>query len=223
VSVRTCTCTPGRKYAYAYKSIANLIAGRTNLKTRYAKLCCETEGCSTVAAFHATYVNISNETSGQKWAQTGVSRRRNAGSTAIIQYRKAEIQGNTYTINMDTAHAPAEGSIHEYKIELNKVTGTWSYFDNGTVWQTYADAFWRSALGTSVIWAGEIYNSEDDMPGTAGNKCTFTDCQYRVDGRAAYQDAGLVARDTRTDDANEWGVEWVSSTAFNIWDKNPHP
>jgi len=124
---------------------------------------------------------------------------------------------------MDTAHAPAEGSIHEYKIELNKTTGTWSYFDDGTVWQTYADAFWTGTLGTSIQWTGEIYNMEDDMPGTAGDKCSFTGCQYRIDGGAAYVDAGLVAGDVNSDDVNEWGAEWVSSTALNIWDKRPHP
>src|SRR5262249_25026921 len=94
VTVKVCTCTPGRKYSYARKSLANLIGGKAKIKTRYGKLCCEIEGRSTDAAFHAVYTNVSNETGATKWAQVGFSRRRNAGSTAIIQYRKAEVQGN---------------------------------------------------------------------------------------------------------------------------------
>src|SRR5258708_23104396 len=38
-----------------------------------------------------------------------------------------------------------------------------------------------------------------------------------------WQDAGLAKSDVRTADAGEWGAEWVSGTAFNIWDKQPLP
>ena len=69
-------------------------------------------------------------------------------------------------------------------------------------------------------WPGELKNKEDDMPGTSGDKCNFTECQYRVDG-AAYVDAGFAAGDIHTSDASEWGAERVSDTAFNIWDKKP--
>ena len=58
------------------------------------------------------------------------------------------------------------------------------------------------------------------MPGTAGDKCKFTGCQYCLEGKA-YEDAGLVAGDMVSDDAAEWGVEHVSGTEFNIWDKKP--
>src|SRR5205807_5122219 len=134
VNVKVCTCTPRagdlRWYAAAGpKSIANLIGAKTKIKTRYGKLCCEIEGCSTDDAFHAVYTNISNETGALKWAQVGFSRRRNRGSAAIIQYRKAEINGDNYFIDMDTAGAPAEGTTHEWKCELDKATGKWSYSD----------------------------------------------------------------------------------------------
>jgi Bacterial Ig-like domain (group 2) len=216
----TCKCTFGRKYAHADKRAANLIAGRTRIKTRWGKLCCE--GCGTTDAVAAAYVNISNSSSGVKWAQVGYSRRRNPGSTSVIQYRKAEIQGNGYNITMDTANAPAEGSVHEWKCELDKTTGQWTYYDNGTAFSPFSDPYWTTALGTVVQWVGEIFNKEDDMPGTASDKCNFTDCQYQVDG-GAYVDAGFTARNLTTDDASEWGVELVSTTAINIWDKKPNP
>lgn len=220
-TVRVCTTTPGRKYAYMQKRATNLIGTKTKIKTRYAKLACEIEGCSTSAAFHAAYANISNSSSGLKWAQVGVSRRRNAGSSSIIQYRKAEVQGDNYVIDMDTANAPAEGAEHVWACDLDKSTGKWSFSQDGTVWRRYTDAFWSSHLGTVVQWVGEIYNREDDMPGTAGDKCAFTECQYRRDG-GSYQDAGFTTSDPITSDAAEWGCEHVSATAFNIWDKNPN-
>lgn len=113
-NVKVCTCTQGRKYAYVIRVLTDLMGAKAKIKTRYGKLCCEIEGCSTEAAFHAVYANISNNSSGLKWAQIGFSRRRNAGYAAIIQYRRAEIQGDNYFIEMDTAHAPAEGSTHEW-------------------------------------------------------------------------------------------------------------
>jgi hypothetical protein len=220
-NVKVCTCTQGRKYAFVRLLRANLVGARCRIKTRYGKLCCEIEGCSTVSAFHAVYANISNHESGMKWAQVGFSRRRNAGSTAIIQYRKAEIQGDNYFIDMDTANAPAEGSTHEWQCQLNKSTGQWSYSDNGTVWRTYTDTFWQSHLGGDLNYTGEILNAEDDMPGTSGDKCQFTDCQYKLDG-AGYVDAGIRASDLNNTDTAGLGIERVSGTAFNIWDKQPN-
>ena len=46
-SVKACTCTEGRKYAYANISKANLVGTKAKIKTRYGKLCCEIESCST--------------------------------------------------------------------------------------------------------------------------------------------------------------------------------
>ena len=221
VNTKICTCTQGRKYSYMNVSKASLVGASCKIKTRYGTLCCEIEGCSTADAFHAVYTNISNNDSGLKWAQVGYSRRRNAGSASIIQYRKAELQGDRYFIDMNTANAPAEGSVHEWKCELDKANGKWSYYDNGTAWITYTDNFWKSHLGQVVQWVGEILNKEDDMPGTSGEKCSFTECQCKVDG-AGYVDAGFSAADAKSDDGSEWGCERVSGTAFNIWDKNPN-
>ena len=69
-------------------------------------------------------------------------------------------------------------------------------------------------------WTGEIFNKQDDMPGTAADKCSVAECQYRQT-KKDYTDADLVAGDVKSDDAAEWGSEWVSKTAFNIWDKKP--
>lgn len=48
VTAKVCTCTPksagGRYYAYARKSVANVIGIKAKIKTRYGKVCCEDEG-----------------------------------------------------------------------------------------------------------------------------------------------------------------------------------
>lgn len=222
VEVKVCTCTAGRKYAYALKHEAKLIGVKATIKTRYGKLCCEDEGCNTADAYHVVYANISNNSGKTIWAQSGYGRERNPGSTTINTYRYAEMNGKTYKVNYDTGNAPTEGSTHTYQCDLNRAKGKWTFKQDGTAWQTYADKSWKNKTGTDFQYTGEIYNTEDDMPGTAADKCNFTACQYRVAGKA-YQDAGLVAGDVNSDDANEWGAEWISGTEFNIWDKKPLP
>ena len=224
-NVKVCTCTPrsggGRYYAHAGpKTVAKLIGVSAKIKTRYGKVCCEDEGCSTQTGYHVVYVNISNSAGALKWAQCGWGRERNAGSTAIKSYRYAEMNGDNYKVNYDTSHAPAEGSSHDYECNLDKATGKWTFLYDGTAWENFSDDFWKGKTGTDVQWTGEIFNKEDDMPGTSGSKCSFTKCKYHVEG-AAYRDAGLVAGDVRSDDSGEWGAEHVSGTAFNIWDKSP--
>jgi len=225
VDVKVCTCTPkgggGRYYAYAGpKSIAKLIGGKAKIKTRYGKVCCENEGCSTENAYHVVYVNVSNNSGDLRWAQTGWGRERSGGSAAVKKYRYAEMKGDVYKVNYDTGNAPVDGTSHEYKCELDKATGKWTFSYDGTAWENYTDNFWKNKTGTDVQWTGEIFNKEDDMPGISGDKCSFTECQYQTEGKA-FKNAGLVAGDINSDDSGEWGAEHISGTEFNIWDKKP--
>ena len=224
-NVKVCTCTPkaggGRYYAHAGpKTIAKLIGASAKIKTRYGKVCCEDEGCSTKSAYHVVYVNISNNAGDLKWAQTGYGRERNPGSSTIKKYRYAEMKGDSYKVNYDTSHAPAEGSVHTYECNLNKNSGKWTFMYDNSGWEDFADNFWKNKTGTDVQWTGEIFNKEDDMPGTAGNKCSFTACKFHREGHA-YEDAALTAGEVTSDDSSEWGASHVSATAFDIWDKKP--
>ena len=177
--VQTCTVTSGRKYAFAIKSINTAIGVRAKIKTRYGKLTCEDEGCSTKTAYHVVYANLSGTgAAGTIWAQSGFGRERNAGSTAIKTYRYGEMQGALYKVNYDTANAPAEGSGHLYQCELDQPSGTWTYSQDGTAWNKIADNGWKGKASDNISYPGEIFNSEDDMPGTDANKCEFTECQY---------------------------------------------
>jgi hypothetical protein len=217
----TTTCTSGRKYAYGFKGVNNLIGGQSSIETRYRKICSETAG--TDAAYHVAYVNISRDfTGGQHWAQAGWGRERNGGSNTIRTYRYAEIQGNAYNVNYDTANAPAQNSTHAYAVDLDKAAGKWTYSYDGTAFQDFTDAGWANQTGTRVLWSGEIYNKEDDMPGIPLTRCAFTNCRYRLDG-GAYQNAGLAAGDMRSSNFNQWGANRLSGTSMEIWDWYPLP
>ena len=55
------------------------------------------------------------------------------------------------------------------------------------------------------------------MVGTATAKCNYTECKYIVSW-GAFQNANIAVGDLYTDDPAQWGIERVSSTAFNVWD-----
>lgn len=224
VAAKVCVCTPvaggGRLYAYAQKSIANLTGGKAKIKTRWGKLCCEDIPCNDVAKKNA-YVNISR---GGNWAQTGYRRYRNAGSTTPSNMRYTEMNGATYKRKDKPEDAPAEGTVHEYRIELDPSTGTWDYYYDGDPFpSSFQDDAWKDSSGSVINWPGEILNKEDDMPGTSGDKCSFTECQYRVDGSTSFVDAGIRDSNLHNDDSSEFGIDRTSGTAFNIWDKKPNP
>jgi hypothetical protein len=212
-------CTAGRKYTYAYKAWTYLTGVSSTIGTRYGSLCCEPSG--TRAAYQVAYANVSDNSGGSmRWAQSGWGRERHDGSTSIIEYRYAEVQGNSYQVNYDTADEPADGSSHTYKCELNPATGQWRFFYDGVSWQQFTDTYWTNHLGNSFQYSGEIYNKEDDMPGTSTNRCRFQGCQYRVSG-GSYADAGLTAGDVSSDDSTQWGTSYVDGTTFDIWDVIP--
>ncbi len=228
--VTVCVATQGRHYANAKKSVADAIGVSAKIKTRYGKLSCEDEGCKH-AAYHVVYVNVtgSSDSGDMIWAQTGYGRERTDGDASIKKYRYAEMNGDVYKVKYDSGNPPAEGSSHVYQVVLNKSTGTWSFFQDGTKWKAFADDGWKHRTGNLVQWTGEIFNKEDDMPGTSGDKCTFTECKTRVDGHAAFANANIQrgevgqASTPGAHDSAEWGEEYVSGTAINIWDKNPLP
>jgi hypothetical protein len=58
------------------------------------------------------------------------------------------------------------------------------------------------------------------MVGTSSAKCDITDCQVSLNW-TSFQSANILATDVKTSNANEWGIERVSATALNVWDKVP--
>jgi outer membrane protein OmpA-like peptidoglycan-associated protein len=188
VDVSVCTCTPapggGRHYTSGFKTVTKPIGVRAKIKTRYGKVCCEDEGCSTLASYNVVYANVSGKAGKLIWAQTGFGRERQPGTTTINTYRYAEMKGATYHVKYDSDNPPGEGSTHLYQCVLDKSTGKWTYTQDGTDWLTFSDKTWKNRTGESIQYTGEIINHEDDMAGTAGDKCELTECQYLQDREA---------------------------------------
>jgi len=140
-----------------------------------------------------------------------------------VRFRYAECQGNGPLQRwIDPTNAPANGSSHNYQVDLDTNSGTWKYGFDATEWYFFKNEFWKNKVAGQPSWSGEIFNLQDDMPGTATNKCTFTSCQFRQSG-GNYVDAGLTAASLFSNNFHAWGAELVSATAFNIWDKHPRP
>lgn len=154
-----------------------------------------------------------------KWGEAGYDRRRSVGSTTIKNHRYAWVEGSGSWYEFDDVNAPGEGTSHSYKCELDKSTGEWMFYFDGTPWISHTDSYWKHP-GDAVVYQGEIYHIENDMPGTSSNECNFTNCRYKKDG-GSYQSAGLAAANVLSSDPNEWAAEYVDPNSFNIWDKYP--
>jgi hypothetical protein len=213
-----CCYTQQYSYMYATKTVPPLVGCEATIKTRYGDLACE--GCFLQPRGHQTaMLGIIIVGGNGEWGETGYSRENFGIETK--KYRFAEIKNGGYHIEADYQVFPSEGSSITYKVELDKSTGYWTFYYNGTAWFTWTDfdSYWKNKTCDRAYWSGEIYNPEDDMPGTSGNKCNFTGCRYKKDG-GSYQSAGLV-EDDLVPSTYKWGTEYVSGTAFNIWDKEP--
>ena len=217
-----CTCThTSRKYANGKVTTADLIGAKATIKARYGKVCCE--GTTTTStAYKVAWAGVTKPEGTMVWAQTGFGRERNSGSATIKNYRYWEVNGSSYNVFYDVTNPPAEGSAHTYQCEVDNSTGKWTFVFDGKSWATHTDAGWKAITGSRADYTGEIFNEDDDMPGTAADKCTFRDCKKKSTG-GAYVDAGLTTANVGSSDSTQWGASRISSTGMDIWDKNPLP
>ena len=113
------------------------------------------------------------------------------------------------------------GDSSRYEARLNALTGTWYFEKNGTEYPRASGphTYWVGQTGRQVQWTGEVRGSETDMPGRETSKVKFRNCQYH-DG-SHWRDTVMNSPGHKilTDD-DEYGIEPVMSTGFNIWDKN---
>ena len=217
----TVSCTFGRKYAHVIKSASATGCG-TKIRTRTTTLCGEPSAKSEASS--NAWVGVTKYVGGtpEKWAQMGYARDRMAGSTTIDVERYAETKWGPGANDRDYfSESGVPSGTHEYKCYLmSQLFGTWKYEHNGLPFHTFTHNNWKNVTGTDYQYSTEIFNKEDQMVGTAAAKCNFTECQYSVNW-GTFQNASITAGDLHTDDASEWGIERISSTAFNVWDKNP--
>jgi hypothetical protein len=215
--------------------VAQLLGCKATIDTMSMQLPCE--GTATFEAFSTVWTGVTKVSGGlvTKWGQIGITRRRNAGSAAVTQYLKYEVQAGPAPADYHLEQAPgfpAIGTTQEYECVVDPATGRWEFFVAGVSKFTFTRPGWISETGTRVDYTAEVYDLGSQMPGTTGSKCHFTGCQFKIGtptsssssswvAAGAYVPAGLVAGDCTVTDATEHGCDFVSATALDVWDKNP--
>jgi|GEM_PF-2103711 len=219
----TVSCTPGRKYTQVYKEEESATGCSATIRTRTTVLCGEPSTKSRASSNAWVGVTKFVGPTPEKWGQMGYARDRIGVSTTVLVRRYAETRWGSGPFDFEIFFQDGIPSgTHEYKCYLmSPLFGIWKYEYDGTSFHT-TDNFpgWRNVTGTCYHWSTEIANKEDQMVGTTAAKCNFTECQYSASW-GAFQNANITAIDLYTDDASAWGIERVSATAFNVWDKNP--
>jgi hypothetical protein len=215
-------CTFGRKYA-DFGKLASATGISAQIRTRSTTLCGESSEQS--SATSAAWVGVTKAVGQQPqiWAQMGYYRRRLAGSTTIFVERYAETRWGTGPNQYELrTFAGVESGTHEYLCySAGQPFGTWFYYYDGEPIHQITKPELQGVTGTQYSYSTEIFNKEDQMVGTSSAKCNFTECQFSVNWQT-FQNADIAGpQDLHTDDPAEWGIERVSSTAFNVWDVNP--
>jgi hypothetical protein len=192
------------------------------IRTRTTTLCGEPRSKKPASSSAWTGVAKFQGAEPVKWAQTGYERRRDQGWTTILFRRYAETKAGPAFDDYDfhTDEAPSAGT-QRYKCYLiSSLFGTWRYEYDGLLWWQFTRDGWKNVTGTDYQWEAEILSRQDQMVGTASEKCHFTECAYATIW-GAFEDANISTGDLHTDDPNEWGIERTNATGFNVWDKHP--
>jgi hypothetical protein len=221
------SCT--QQYSYAgvvnYNPSSHYVGVQATINARYGMLCGEGRGSSEEAHAYA-WVGIQSATTPMRWAQVGYGLLRHA-SAIVKKVLYTECFGTNATPYQGFFYssAPAEGSSAQYVCELVQQTGghwQWEYSYGGSVFDTAPyDAYWNTPTnGAYLTYNGEILNLQDDMPGTVGNPCNFTSCQYKTNG-GTYVNTAFTAGNMFTSDKCQWAAQFNTSTSLSIWDWCP--
>ena len=212
-------CTPGYAYSYGYMLDADVTGARADIECRNVTLCneCASPPHSHSNAFVAVYAIPGD------WAQCGWVKSNDIIGTygEALRRRYAEVYvGGDRWVEYGSVD-PGNGTVNAYKVVLHDLsTGDWYFYVDYTLWKHYAHAGWANRKGMSAQYVGEIWGLETDLPGTNGDRCSFSECRYDVNNQGTWPLTDLRMFST---DRNEWQYLRLSDCAFHIWDVNPHP
>jgi hypothetical protein len=221
-------CTPGHWYAHVSKE-DTATGCSARIRTRAVTLCGEPQ--NTAEAGSLAWAGVTKYVNGVpvKYAQVGYVRVRGYPVPSPVKrrvYAETRAGPNNLTdyewwTDENEPNEPSEGT-HVYKCYLTSpISGKWQFqYDSGNL-HDYTHSGWVNELGTAYQWTAEIWNWRDQMVGTASAKCDFTECKFATNWQT-FQDAEIGAGDLHSDDVNEWGIERISATGFQVWDKKPY-
>jgi hypothetical protein len=197
--------------------------------------------------FSTVWVGIT-KAGNTKWAQMGITRRRNAGTTAILQYIKCETKAGPTALDYDNTIVPpvgfpafpAIGTTHDYECVLTQATGKWEYFYDGRSIHQFTRPGWIGDVGNKLDCVGEVYDLNSRMAGDSATKCRITNIRYKAvtlpssssSSRSSssagafgvvgpYVSPAFGAGNILVTNNTQHGSALVSGSSIEIWDKNP--
>ena len=224
-SCRNTCCTDSLLHeGYYYAGVGgNTPSGTTELSglidTRYGKLCGENYD-SKAGAHAVAHLSVSTASVDQ-WAQFGYGRFRNPGLSTVEAQYYYEVQGFTYQRYFGEQWVipfppPVEGTPHDYRLTFDPPNSRWTFYLDGVVVGFLEDVDWTNASGSQVVFEGEIYGRECDMPGTSANPCQLTGMSY-INNGTTYTPS-LSADSRICSDWDEWRINILSPGSAEIMD-----
>ncbi|HWL93379.1 MAG TPA: hypothetical protein VNT79_07575 [Phycisphaerae bacterium] len=216
-------CEFGRKYTFAFKPGGDPTGARARITTHNMLLC--GEPFDTKPGGSLVFVTVTRLGSPQRWAQTGYARYRSRTpphSLTVRYLRYAETKAGILPLDYEWADGPApEPGAHLYDCHLlSQLFGTWLFLYDDELWHEFTRPGWIGQRGTGVEWTNELWNANDGLAGTPSKHCLFSQCQLAQNWNE-FEDTNLTAFDLNNSDPNEYAIQLLSPTSFEIWDLNP--
>lgn len=134
-------------------------------------------------AYSLVFVGTVNQPpNGTSQAQMGYGKSRTAGSSRVQEFVYCEVyhkdnNGNiTDRFFYTTASYPT--GDNEYKGILDKTTGKWTFYLNGTALTNSGNkTYWVGETGEALIVQAEIFNKYSQGVGTSTAKCSVSNAQ----------------------------------------------
>ena len=220
-----CCSYQGRNYVEVVKTISDVIGIKANIESNYGNVCKEysISGDTTRnEAYCAVYCGIADVTASMS-AQMGFGYARNyfkwhTPETQRFWYWEVIGSGDNKEDYYEIIDYPNPGTTPEYRCELDTNLGIWYFYKGGLTTGMWYDSSWLGVTGEYAVWAGEIYHFEDDMAGSITDECSIFDCAYAI-SPTLYMYPTIGANDVINDNENEWGLRFMGSSSFEIWDK----
>jgi hypothetical protein len=171
------------------------------------------------------------------WAQTGYAVYRFGPTPTVNFQRYTEIKAGPNPADYRRTWFPAPtAGAHSYKGELVQpatsssssssgissssgapTTGTWNFYYDGVLIDTWSHIAWRTKLCDRVDYNIEIHDLGTPAPGIVTAKCKYDQCTYKVRGSAAYTSAGLTAAQIRSSQPARYRFARISGSEFDVW------
>jgi len=213
-------CPHSDDYGHAFGggAVLNPVAVAAMLTTRDVELQCEP--FAVFLAHSGANLSVLYDSADVAWVQTGYVRDRKDGTTEITWAVYLEVFAAGVRYVSWTAYPPGDGT-HQYEAGFNPRTGDcYAWYDSLPAGH-FNVPFWAENIANAIEFQGEVYQTESRMPGTAGNRCVFSACSYRPHGGGGthWVDAGIGT--VHSTDVAKFGVNLVSGTSIEVWDKRP--